>query len=49
MTFDISKIKAAGYSTTSAILLTNSDDYQSCNIVKTGMTKQKEKIITVDE
>lgn len=49
MTFDISKIKAAGYSTTSAILLTNSGDYQSCNVVKTGMTKQMEKIITVDE
>ncbi len=49
MTFDISKIKEAGYSTTSAVLLTNSDDYQSCNVVKTGMTKQMEKIITVDE
>lgn len=49
MTFDISKIKEAGYSTTSAVLLTNSEDYQSCNVVKTGMTKQMEKIITVDE
>ncbi len=49
MTFDISKIKEAGYSATSAVLLTNSEDYQSCNVVKTGMTKQMEKIITVDE
>ncbi|MFG6382830.1 MAG: glucose PTS transporter subunit IIA [Lachnospiraceae bacterium] len=49
MTFDISKIKVAGYSTTSAILLTNSDDYQSCNVIKTGITKQMERIITVDE
>lgn len=48
MTFDISKIKAAGYSTTSAVLLTNSDDYQSCNVVKTGKSKQMEKIITVE-
>lgn len=48
MTFDISKIKAAGYSTTAAVLLTNSDDYQSCNVVKTGAAKQMEKIITVD-
>lgn len=46
--FDIEKIKAAGYSTTSAVLLTNSDDYESCNILKTGMTKQMEKIISVD-
>lgn len=49
MTFDISKIKAAGYSTTSAVLLTNSDDYSSCNVVKTGMTKQMEKMIVVDK
>lgn len=48
MTFDISKIKAAGYSITSAVLLTNSDDYQSCNVVKTGKSKQMEKIITVE-
>ena len=47
MTFDISKIKAAGYSTTTAVLLTNSDDYQSCTVVKTGKSMQMEKIITV--
>ena len=49
MTFDISKIKAAGYSTTSAILLTNSDDYPSCNVVKTGAVKPMEKLIIVGE
>jgi len=48
MEFDISKIKAAGYNTTTAVLLTNSDDYKSCNVVKTGMTAQMEKIISVD-
>ena len=47
MTFDISKIKDAGYSTTSAVLLTNSDDYPSCTVLKTGTSKQMEKIITV--
>ncbi len=47
MTFDISKIKAAGYSTTSAVLLTNSDEYQSCHVVKTGKAEQMEKLITV--
>lgn len=49
MTFDISRIKAAGFSTTTAVLLTNSDDYRSCNVVKAGVTKQMEKIIAVDE
>ena len=48
MIFDISKIKVAGFSTTSAVLLTNSDDYQSCNVVKTGKSKQMEKIVTVE-
>lgn len=49
MTFDISKIKAAGYSPTSAVLLTNSDEYSSCTVVKTGRTKQMEKTIAVDK
>ncbi len=48
MEFDIAKIKAAGYSTTTAVLLTNSDDYKSCNVVKTGAVKQMERIILVD-
>lgn len=48
MTFDISKIRANGYSTTTAVLLTNSDDYKSVQIVKTGMTKAKEEIISVE-
>ena len=49
MEFDIAKIKAAGYSTTTAVLLANSDDYNSCNVIKTGAAKQMEKIISVDE
>ena len=32
MTFDIDKIKAAGYSTTTAVLVTNSDDYAGLDI-----------------
>lgn len=47
MIFDIEKIKKAGYSTTTAVLITNSDDYESCTIEKTGSTNQMEKIITV--
>ncbi|MDE7311341.1 MAG: glucose PTS transporter subunit IIA [Eubacterium sp.] len=49
MTFDIAKIKAAGFHTTSAVLLTNNDDYKSCRVLKTGSVKQMEKIVEVDK
>lgn len=45
--FDIDKIKAAGYSSTTAVLLTNSDDYAACNVVKNGAAKVMEKLIEV--
>lgn len=49
MSFDLEKIKAAGFSTTSAVLLTNSYDYSSTQSLKTGSTKQMEKIISVNQ
>lgn len=49
LTFDMDKIKAAGYSTTVAVLVTNSDDYASFKIIKTGKTGQMEKLIEVEE
>ena len=49
LTFDMEKIKKAGYSTTSAVLLTNSSDYPHFKILKTGVTKQIEKIISIEE
>lgn len=49
MTFDIEKIKAAGYSTTSAVLLTNSDEYSDCRVIKTGKIMQMEKVISAEE
>lgn len=48
MTFDIAKIKAAGYSTTTAVLLTNSDDYPDFKILKIGKTNTMEKIFTIE-
>ncbi len=45
--FSIDKIKAAGYSSTTAVLLTNSDDYDSVAVEKTGKTETLEKLITV--
>lgn len=47
MTFSIDKIKESGYSTTTAVLLNNSDDYENFKVVKTGMTKKSEPVITI--
>lgn len=47
MTFDIAKIKAAGYSPVAAVLLTNSDDYPEFKVVKTGKTQRLEEVYTV--
>lgn len=49
MAFDMEKIKKAGYSTTTAVLLTNSDEYKSCKVLKTGMAKKMEKLISIEE
>ena len=48
MTFDIKKIKAAGFSTTTAVLLTNSDDYPDFKVIKTGKTERMEKVISAE-
>lgn len=47
ISFDINKIKAAGYSPVTAVLLTNSDDYPEFKIVKTGESDRLEKLYTV--
>ena len=49
ITFDIKKIKAAGYSSTTAVLLTNSDDYPDFKVIKTGETDTMEKLITIEK
>ncbi|MDO4308875.1 MAG: glucose PTS transporter subunit IIA [Eubacteriales bacterium] len=48
ITFDISKIKAAGYPATTAVLLTNSEDYPDFKILKTGHTEIMEKLFTIE-
>ena len=48
MTFDIDKIKAAGYSTTTAVLVTNSDDYAGLEI-KEGACEPLDCVITIKE
>ncbi len=44
--FDIQKIKAAGYSPVTAVLVSNSANYPDFTVVKTGKTEKLEKIIT---
>ncbi|MDO4651094.1 MAG: PTS glucose transporter subunit IIA, partial [Eubacteriales bacterium] len=46
MTFDIEKIKKAGYSSCVAVLLTNSDDYPEFKVVKTGDAEKGTKLYT---
>ncbi len=48
MTFSIDKIKKAGYSTTTAVLLTNSDDYDDFRVVKTGQAVYGDKLYTIE-
>lgn len=47
--FDRNKINAAGYSSTVAVLLTNSDDYKTFKVVKTGKTAQMDALIEVEK
>ena len=47
LTFDIEKIHQAGYSSTTAVLLTNSDDYSNFNVKKIGRTERMEGMMSV--
>lgn len=45
--FDIEKIHRAGYSSTIAVLLTNSDDYSNFKVKKTGRTERMEELLSI--
>lgn len=47
MSFRIDKIKESGYSTTTAVLLNNSDDYDNFKVIKIGAIKKGEPMITI--
>lgn len=47
MTFDLEKIKAAGFSSTTAVLVNNSDTYEDFNVVKLGEVEAGTEIIKV--
>lgn len=48
LSFDIDKIKAAGYSTVTAVLLANSYNYPKLKVVKTGETDVMEELIALE-
>ncbi len=47
--FDIAKIKAAGYPATTAVLVTNSDDYAACRLNAGGRVEAGASLITVEQ
>ena len=48
LTFDIEKIKAAGYSATTAVLVANTYNYSACKVEKTGKTELMEKLVVME-
>lgn len=47
MKFSLSDIESAGYATTTAIIITNSQEYNSVDVLVTGFTKKLDEIIKV--
>lgn len=47
LTFDQEAIKRAGYDITTAVLVTNADDYAKVSVEKTGESKELDKIVSV--
>ena len=45
--FDIKKIEAAGYNATTAVLLTNSDEFADFKVVKNGSTDLGEVSLSI--
>lgn len=45
--FDIDRIRQAGYSSTTAVLLTNSGDYSNFTVKKVGKTERMEELLSV--
>jgi len=48
LSFDIEKIKEAGYNVTTPIIVANSDEYKSVNGLKTGTVKRMESLIKLE-
>lgn len=49
LTFDISKIQAAGYNVTTPVIVANTDEYKSVTGLKTGAILRMEPLVKVEE
>lgn len=49
LTFDISKIQAAGYNVTTPVIIANTDDFKSVTGLKTGAIRRMEPLVKVEE
>ena len=49
LTFDMEKIKEAGYDVTTPMIVTNSDDYQEIRILKTGNVTKQDAVLEIKE
>lgn len=49
LTFDMDAIKKAGYNITTPVIVTNSDDYQRVEGLKTGTIKQLEPLVKIGD
>lgn len=49
LTFDMEKIKEAGYDLTTPMIITNSDDYQEIRILKTGNVTKQDAVLEIKE
>ena len=49
LTFDISKIQAAGYNVTTPVIIANTDDFKSVTGLKTGAIRRLEPLVKVEE
>ena len=47
LTFDMEKIKEAGYDLTTPMIITNSDDYQEIRILKTGNVTKQDAVLEI--
>ena len=47
LTFDMEKIKEAGYDVTTPMIVTNSDDYQEIRILKTGNVTKQDAVLEI--
>lgn len=47
--FDSDAIQKKGYSLITPVVVTNGEEYGKLNVVKTGMTKQRETLMTLEK